>query len=546
MRLYSVAIGFLMKKNPILILVLLVMVFAAVWAYLAGSLTGWSDELTHMSVAQGLLRTGTYTFINLDSGAVSDYYPHGLYTRGRVISLMAEFFCRLLGFSLLSARFLPLLFTLLTFLVFAAYARWRHKLTWQLLLLAAVFFFGQAMVLEKSLYVRMYAPLALVLLLSLIVYWEGLKRFENGKKLPGILLMLAGFALVSIPILDTWHYQQITVFFVAVFAGLKVKNSSLLAFVFKNRRRSLFIIAAVLISFPCVLLVLNSIVSRLPIGNRVMGNNFITYWDNIAGFIRFIWGVNVCFWGILFLGRDEGKSRELEFFSWLFITGVISGVFTALYTSHNFIFYSRFFYLPVVLIVLGFPILLAKSGKKPEVIKKLTIAYVILNILLSFSTFYFDRSNIKEPVSWLKSNLNKDDLLFIFSAELLVHGGAGLTSRAVIVPATKEPGEIRKILEIVNASRAENVYFLYTNHYELRDRLYFLTTGGLNRSPGADLFRYLRDNPDGQFVLKGLRGCGLKKFSRNQLISDLNALLLSGYPEPFISPEVRVLQKLKK
>jgi len=533
-----------MEKKWIAGLVLIVLVFATAWFWLASSLTGWSDEITHMSVAQGLIKTGTYSYIDFDSGKVSDYYPSGLYTRGKLISLMTSLSYQLFGFSLLSARSVPLIFTVLIFLVFATYIKMRYKSGWRNIFFVSIFFFCQSMVLEKSLYVRMYAPLGLILMISLIFYWEGLGFWERGKKSEGAGFMAVAFFLTLLPVLDTWHYQQISIFFVAVIAGFFVKNRGFVEKILKHRMKSIIGAVVCCILFPFILLIFNVVISRLPVGNRIMGNSFITYWDNIAGLVRFALAANICLLGF-FLPHRDMKYPAQAFVEWLFIIGLVSGLFTALYTPHNFIFYSRFFYLPILLLVLSFPIILSGSLKRGKSVKIAIASYVAINIALSFSNFYFERSNIRKPISWLVSNLGKEEVLLVFASELQLHGGGGLSLRAISVPASKKPEDIKKVIAILTESGKGDVYFLYTDHYAFRDTLYHFTSGR-NRSPGADLFRFLRDDLNGVSVMSGLRGCGLKRFGRDRLKNDLQELVNRGYPDQFISPEVSFLRNLKR
>ena len=96
------------------------------------------------------------------------------------------------------------------------------------------------------------------------------------------------------------------------------------------------------------------------------------------------------------------------------------------------------------------------------------------------------------------------------------------------------------MIALAEEEHIEDIYYLYAFEYELRDKLYQMTMGE-NRCPPADLYRYLRDMIPSQKVLTGLRGCGLIKFKKQDLINGLHELKKNGYPDRFKGMEKRII-----
>ncbi|MBI4240951.1 MAG: hypothetical protein HY613_04470, partial [Candidatus Rokubacteria bacterium] len=93
--------------------------FVGVWFALAERLVAWSDEITHLSAAQGLLLTGRPYLVAFDRCAALTPVQ---YFRGLEITWLAAQSYRLFGESLRAARSTPLLFTVLAWLAYAIYA----------------------------------------------------------------------------------------------------------------------------------------------------------------------------------------------------------------------------------------------------------------------------------------------------------------------------------------------------------------------------------------------------------------------------------------
>ena len=149
-----------------LLFTFLLIVFLGVWTPLAIHIPAWSDESSHMSVGKGLLMTGEPRVFDFDQGKLTEYR----YTRALAISYLTKWFYQIGGESILIARLMPLLFTLLTFAIYVWYRRARHKISFEHIFIAGILFFLQSMVLEKSLYVRYYAPLAFLFMIRVVFF----------------------------------------------------------------------------------------------------------------------------------------------------------------------------------------------------------------------------------------------------------------------------------------------------------------------------------------------------------------------------------------
>lgn len=517
---------------------LMIACFLAAWYFLAINLTAWSDEVNHLAVGKGLVVSGKPFVWSFDDGRITDW-P---YTRGLIMSRLAQFAYPYGSDFCLTARVIPLVFTFLTFLFYILYIRKKFGISAGHFLVAAILFFGQSVVLEQSLYVRPYSSLGLFVLVSLMACWQGFENYRR-KNLPrAFLLWGLAMAILAVPTIDAWQYQHIPIVLLAVFLGLGAQSSRLKEYTGRHRRALWIAAAAVVIFSPLVAMGGDYMMSKFPIGNRIMGRSFVTFWDNIFGLIRYVWVINICLLGVV-LPALHKKRLEWSFHSWLLCVGIVSGFLVGLLNPHNHIFYSRFFYVPIVLTILGFSGILFEMFDRPVVRYRLMALYVALNILMSFANFYYDRDTIRKPIQWLNAHLKDSDTLLIFRPQLELNGGQNLTRRVYPILASQDPRQIKALLDYVNRDSVTDIYLLYTDGYELRNNLYRLTMRE-NRAPPATLFLYLKDRIPSQSILKGMRGCGLVKYQKEDLIAGLNRLLQEGYPPIFKGMEKRFLKKL--
>ena len=275
---------------------------------------------------------------------------------------------------------------------------------------------------------------------------------------------------------------------------------------------------------------------------------FIIPWDNIAGFLRFLVVINVLIFFWWRMGRPNNDERDFN--SWLLSTGILSGILVALLMNHNFVFWSRFFYLPVGLVALGVSARMATIPSTYALTSALGI-YLVINASVSASTFYLDRSNIKKPINWLQANTSQQDVVLTLDAQLYLHDGSDLCSRAFSISGRQEPvaspedvedvtikrksfGYLRSgggsnpfitgesLSQFLNDNQASNVYFLYTDHHRFKNNLYRWTTTK-KRTNDNDLFSLLKNGDVGEDVISGLRGSGLKKIDQAKLTAALES-----------------------
>lgn len=511
-----------------LLLTFVLIAFLGVWAPLAMHIPAWSDESSHMSVGKGLLMTGEPRVFDFDQGKLTEYR----YTRALAISYLTKWFYQIGGESILVARLMPLLFTLLTFVVYVWYRRARHKISLEHILIAGVLFFLQSMVLEKSLYVRYYAPLAFLFMISLIMLWEGMQSYAQRKFLRAMGMWVFGAGLLILPTLDTWHIQHIPMFFLAFvllfFGHNDARRIASLSSIARHPWRVVSFLLGMIIVAPFLTILFNFLLVNVRFGLRRMDVSFSTYWDNAAGLVRYLLAVNVSVLGLRALLRGKWG-----FDVWLFLTGLLSGFAFGLFNPHGFNFYSRFFYVPVVLIVLGFSGIIASSISRPRLRYTLLGLYVVLNVLLSFTTFYYDRSTIKKAVTWLNANQEQTDVLLTFYSELGLNGGDLLMYKAhPIIEVNQDSAPIDALINLLEEHKQGTVFLLYSHHYQLRDTLYRWTTG-TDRDPPNNLFRYLISaHAGGEEVLPAMRGSGLKRYRADELRTVLVDLKHRGFPAP--------------
>ncbi len=522
----------------------IMVLFLLVWFFCAKSFTGWGDEITHFATAKGLSTTGEYRIWGLDNGQVSQ----NLYTRGLVITYLSSLAYKLAGLSLLVFRSVPLVFVLLTFLTFAFYIRSRYRASWKALAYAAVFFFGQEFVFEQSMYVRIYAPLGWLMICGLIFYWEAYVKFQQKRILLGTLLLFASLATLILPTLDHWQMQHFAILALGILLSMPAVWQTLLKI---NERLSvatklylglcfvfMCLFAVILLDYAMVYWVIDA-------KKRVMGRSFVTYWDNIAGMVRFALALNICFLGVRWVVQNLRQKKVLDFYSWLFLAGIMSGVLIGLLNPHNHIFYSRFFYISVMMSVFGFSQILLQSEYSNKFKQCVIGIFIICNLGLFAVNAYCERSNIPHAVSWLEKNLKQDEWFLVFATQLELHGGESLVNRTYPVSPNPDPEIIKKLLNHVQASQQDEIYYLYTDEYEFRDNLYFWTMRD-DRSPPNDLFRHLKEKVVSEPVLAGLRTCNLVKFKKADVVSSLQKLLQDGYPPQFKGVEKRTIKAILK
>ena len=532
------------KKFYFCLLAGIIGLFLMVWFFSAKSFSGWGDEITHFGTAKGLAQTGQYRLWSFDQGQVSPVN----YTRGLVITYLSSLSYKIAGLSRLAFRVIPLVFVLLTFLTFALYIRLRYRVSWKALVYAAVFFFGQVFIFEQSVYVRVYAPLGWLMVCGLILYWEAYSQFHKRKILLGGMLLGGSLLIMILPTIDHWQMEHLAIYVLAIFLSFPKIVEVVTKIEQRLNVKAKILLGVCLVFFALfVVLVLDYAMGYWVVDakHRLMGRSFVTYWDNLAGMTRCALALNVCFLGLGWVMQDLRKNKTLDFYSWIFLTGLVSGILIGLFNPHNHIFYSRFFYVSVLLVTIGFPQMLLRMNLSKNSLRWIFTVFLIFNVGLFVINAYWERSNIRVPIAWLQENLKQNDLVLIFSTQLELHGGKSLIHRAYVVSPSQDVESIKKVLEHIELAKPDQIYYLYTDHYQFRDVLYSLTTGD-DRSPPNDLFRYLKERVPSQTVIPGLRTCGLVKFEKTDLIAALEKLLKEGYLPQFKGLEKRILKKIFK
>ncbi len=525
-------------RNTILLMAAVIAVFLIVWSYAAATMSPWSDEQTHLAVAKSLLHNGQYVTWDFDRGQETQR-P---YIRGRFISQAAAFLSAQGHDFVFGPRLLALFATLLTYGIALWYLFFRLKLPFVFAGIFTILFFVQSMILEKSLYVRCYAPLATTVLLTMIGIWEANSFYQAGQRRKAALCAGGALLFLLLPTLDNWQIQQLGLFvFAAVIlwapAARLLKRS--LAW---SVRRWWVVLGLIILFLPIGVIMLDLIMSHLKTANRVMGPSFVTYWDNGMGLLKFGLAANLCFWGIGLFIRQPHHQVKWTFSQWLLCVGLISGILIGLLDPHNFTFFSRYFYISVVLGVIGFAGLLAEKADM-KFAKTCIMVYLLCNLCVGVVNLYYDRSNIKESISWVKQHLKQDDLLLGFDCLLELNNGQALIPRIQMISNSQDLNEVRALADKVKAAKGE-VYFLFTDFYQFRDFLYRATTASDYHAP-VSIFWFLKDAPGHEVVTSGQRGHGLLRFNKEMLVDALIKLEHDQFPEnPVISIHKQILKKV--
>ncbi len=518
------------------ILGVVIVAFAGAWLLLAQSLPLWGDEVSHLQAAKGFIEKGRPVCWNFDTGRFDGHE----YTRALTMTGMTAQVMRGGGESLLAVRAIPLVFTVLLLGAFLIYARVRQQLSALGLALVVIFFLGQAVVLEKALYLRFYPPLACLALVAFLAFWEAWNGWLHGPRRNVLFCGLLLGAAFLFPILDHWQIQhaQILVFAILIAAALKISRCQ----EWLERYRGLVAagVGLLLLVAPVIVMFNDVAMSSLSIGNRVIGRTFVTYWDNLLGLSRFILELNVVCLG-MFWKATSVKDGHRQFWIWLYWTGIISGIATGLFTPHNHVFFSRFFYIPIILAVLGFAGRLATEPLLRDRQRFLISGYLLINTLLSVGNFYLDRNNLRVPIRWLKQNVQPTDTILVYMTHLQIQGGAALIPQVVPIKAGQDWQEVDRLIALLEGISVGKIYFLYSDEYQWRDRLYQWTTGE-DRSPPSEVFRFLKEMVPSVQILSNLRACGLVSFDRDVVLFHLRELKARGFDPLYKSPEKRLLK----
>jgi hypothetical protein len=277
------------------------------------------------------------------------------------------------------------------------------------------------------------------------------------------------------------------------------------------------------------------------VGLKVLDANrtHITVWDNAFALLRFLIATNVLL--ILWWKYGHLVSSRRDFNSWMFATGIISGLIIALVFNVHWVFYTRYLYLSAGLAALGAAPLLTALPSRYYLLAALGV-YLLFNAGVTTATFTLNRSDVQSAVGWLEDNTTEDDIIFSYRIPLyFVGGGVTLADRTVpiwrtdVVDQASNEGrglgylrrasrnpylEKNEVTALLESRPISDVYFIYTEHYELRTNLYKWTTGR-DRGSNDNLYWFLRSGDFGEPVAKGMRSGNVLQLDRLQLLTEL-------------------------
>ncbi len=505
---------------------ILVLVFLGIWFARASSFGIYGDETFHLSWAEGIARTGSCHFAwdtALDQPIPKDLKEnHGLLPT-YLFSLSFHFPVD----HVLWSRFVCLIFTLATYGTILYYFRRRGMLTAQRLFVWTALFFGSAVILDLSYYIRTYAILGTATALILILYWEGLMRLQQNQRQACIRLWALGMLLFLVTVIDQWQIEQIPALVFGVLTGilyLDPQHKSLL----NGFKKWIGWILWGLILFSPLLIQNYQILKWIKLQNTqvFIPQHHSSFWDNLVGWLRFVLGINV---GLLSLDWALRSMEKLSFDRWIFINGLFTAIVCLLYNSVLHVFFPKYVYLPLLMMLIGWAGFWEDFLKQTKLKSWALVLYLLVNGLMSWVNVY-EHSNVGRPIHWLHSHLDPHDVLLVSQVndDILRFEGRGLLSRAHTVDPSQNMQDITDLKQYIAGHAQGKIYYLYVDHYAFR-RWLCLMTIGKDLYPPIDLFAYLRDRIPSSGVMPGLRQCGLMVFDRTELLNGLDHLLQQGF-----------------
>jgi len=488
--------------------------FSIVWCIVSIVTPPWSDEPRNLAAAKGLAILGKPILWDFSTSQLSNVY----YSRGMAINYPLAFLYKHGLHQLVWARLVPLAFVLLTLLFWIVYLRYKRRLDGTGIALLVIFFLGQPMVVEHAAYIRIYAPLGLVFSIASACLWElkdawFLRRW-------GVFAGLAALCLLGIwiPQMDAWQAQHVPqLLLAAVMLNSRVWRVGTF---FIRRPLWALLVFVVMLGLGSMLAPrLDGWISWMAQGWGINNDlSYETYWDNIAGLVRFFWAVNVMLVGLRWIFiKPDGR----DFFRWLYLSGLLGGILLGLFTSPKYIFFSRYFYVPIIALTVGFAGMCAQEDLKPFFKRSLIAGYLLMSLLFTFVNFYFGRSNMPVAMDWLKKNMGAHDCLLAYSPYFEINGGAELVdANTYLLRDYRDNPDIDSVIDFILRPGVIHVYVLINDYYQFRDILYEKTTGSRRWAIKNRIADYL-NSLAGHEVLNTLRECSLKEFDPYDLAADL-------------------------
>ncbi|GEM_PF-2073390 len=521
-------------------IILVLAIFIAVWAWVVVATAPWGDENFHLAAAAGLHYSGKADLWDIDKNKISDLTDNQDYNRGQIITRPTAFLMKISLNNMLLFHIIPLFFSLLTLGFWAWYAGRRMKFGLGAVMLLSIFILGQPIFLEEAAYLRAYSALGLFMSVAVIGLWEAREGFIRKRWAAVMWGGLAVMMAIVVPQLDHWQSQHIlAIIFSALLLHDKVwqRTQKFLS----NPRKVAFVAVPLLLLAPFAVIVIDQMMVGIKMGSRPMPLSFVTYWDNIAGLLRFMLALNVCLIGFKWLAQGLVKR---SFWSWLYVSGILSGIFLALFLPLSHIFYSRFFYIHVLLGSIGFLGLFLEKNPQPGLRRAMIAGYLVIGICFSGINFYYDRDNRQDGVVWLKENLKKNDILFAFSPQYMFNNGEELIGRTYFIGRSADLEKVEEIIRIAQNPGTGRIFFFCADFYQFKNRLYHWTTGGDRIFKYGDEVNYIYYAIPSESVLRNPRGFDIRIYDAAVLAEGLKTLREEGFAERI--PPVSMHKKLIK
>jgi len=516
-------------KRPSLIALLIIIIFTGAWYLRASSFGPCGDEPEHWDRSYAFAKTGSIHMCwDSELGALSPCEVKR--DRGVIFSYLGGLVFQMIGDMPIASRSIMLIFTLLTYFIMVFYYRRRGVLTARRLLVWTLLYFGSSIILDLSYYTRGYAPLGTFMIIAFISYWEGLVQFRQKNLIKAIVLWLVSLLFTYIPFNDQWQIEGVLALSIAIMISIAAFNKRCAPIAGWLKQRSGMLLWGIILLAPIVVQKLAHISWVTVASIHVLNGFYSTYLDNIFGWLRLMLALNV---GLLALGYAFKSKVMMSFDRWMFINGFLTAIFCILYNSHNHIFYTKFVYLPTLMMIIGLAGIIEDFSLQRSRLIKMVSIYVIINISLSW-VYTFEHSNIKIAIQWLNAHMNQEDILIATDkadAALKYEGGQDLLSKRYLIFDSIDQTHTMDLRNYVYNHPRARIFYIYDDGYWFRTWAFKIITGK-DRNPPVDLWSYLRLKIPSVVIVPGLRQSGLVEFDRFVLLNGLDQLLRDGFEVP--------------
>jgi len=519
-------------RKAVGILTLIVIIFIGAWSYLASSLGPFWLEGEHLEWGYGIAKTGSIHYSwNFD---INKVWPHDLkYSRSLILPYLCSLAINMPGNPLVWCRLVPLFFLLLTFCIVTFYFYRRGDLSPQRLIIWSVLFFCSSIIIDMSYYLRPYTMLGAAMSITFILYWEAVAQFRQNDKKKALLFGLLSLLPLGLSVLDQWQLEGIPAFCIAVATSILAFNPRFSLLYDWVKRKSGLLLAVTMLMAPIVVQgkLLERITSLIYIGGFNLTTQFFSnYLDNCMGWLRFILAINV---GLLTWRYAFTSKTPMTFYRWIFINGILTGIFNILYLPFAPVYFPMYAYLPILMVVIGLSGMMEDVFINRSLLKRMVVIYVLINLPIA-AINVLELNNAKKAIHWLSGHLAQDDILLIFAenTNLYFCGEGKLLPRTHNIDASTDKKHIMDLIKFISSHPHGRIFYFYKNDAASRAWLYRAVIGK-DMDPPLDLQSYLRIQIPATTMIPGLRNCGLLEFDRPVLLNSLEDLLRQGYgPKP--------------